>query len=286
MEVITINDKDENYPQRLKVLKQHPKTLYANGNINLLNKISVAIVGSRNIDEYGIEQTKIFSKYLSQKGICIVSGLARGVDTIAHKYAKKEKGRTIAVIASGFNHIYPEENKKLCKEILEDGGCVISEYSPETEVDMHRFPIRNRIISGISVATVLTEADYPSGSTITAHNAFKQERLVCCVPGNLDKKRSLGCNKLIQEGAYLVTSPEDVLELLEFENYVVPEEKQIPTEYKEIYQCISNIPITPDEIARNTKKKINQISEALFMLEVDGLIKKLGFGKYILQERK
>ena len=126
--MIIIKEDDKLYPGRLKEIKDHPKKLYALGDISLLNKVSLAIVGSRKYDNYGLEQTKKFASYLAEKGICIVSGLARGIDTIAHTYSKDKIGKTIAVIASGFNYIYPKENKKLVKEIIEHGGLLISEW--------------------------------------------------------------------------------------------------------------------------------------------------------------
>ena len=251
------------------------------GDESLLHKTSIAIVGSRDCDNYGKEQTKRFASYLSQKNICIVSGLARGIDSIAHFYSKDKEGKTIAVIASGFEHIYPPENKKLYEEIIKDGGCVITEWPPETEVDMHRFPIRNRIISGLSVGTLVVEAKYRSGTNITAHDAMKQRREVFCIPGDIDSIRSYGANKLIDEGANLVMSPKDIIEILEIDGYIV-ENKTVEPEYKEVYELIGTIPITANELARLTKKTINEINEILLMLELDEFIKQEGLGKYVV----
>ncbi len=280
-----IKDTDERYPRRLKEIKGCPKKLYVKGDSSLLDNPSIAIVGSRDIDQYGFEQAKRFSSFLSEQGLTVISGLARGVDTVAHEYSKDKKGKTIAVLASGFNHIYPEENKKLYNEIIEEGGCIITEWEEDTPVDMNRFPKRNRIISGLSVATLVVEAKYKSGSTITARYSMKQRKPVFCIPGNIDKVRSGGTNKLISEGAYLVVSPSDILEILEYEGDNFTKEHKVKNEYMEIYQNIGTIPITPNEISRITNKKVNEVNEILFMLEVDNFIKNIGAGKYVINER-
>lgn len=281
-----IKDTDDRYPKRLKEIKDHPKKLYVKGDSTLLNKPSIAIVGSRDIDEYGYEQAKRFSSYLSQIGLTVISGLARGVDTVAHQYSKDKEGKTVAVLASGFNYIYPEENKRLYGEILEKGGCIVTEWEEDTMVDMHRFPKRNRIISGLSVATLVIEAKYKSGSTITAKYSMKQQKPVFCIPGNIDKVRSGGTNRLISEGAYLVVSPTDIIETLEYEGFNFEKESKVKTKYMEVYKNIGTIPITSNEISRITNKKINEVNEILFMLEVDNFIKCVGSGRYIINERK
>lgn len=279
--IYTIKDTDKNYPTRLKETKEHPKTLYVQGDVKLLEKPSIAIVGSRDIDEYGFKQTKRFANYLSQNGITIVSGLARGVDTVAHTFSKDKQGKTIAVIASGFNHIYPEENKKLYQDIIEEGGCVVSEWEEETKIDMHRFPKRNRIISGLSLGTLVIEAKYRSGSQITAHYSMKQGREVFVIPGDIDKNRSIGTNKLIQEGANLVISPKEILDIMEYKEYTLNNKNKVDPKYEEVYKTIGTIPITANEISRIINKRINEVNETLLMLEVEGFIESVGTGKYI-----
>ena len=182
LQIQTINKKEEAFPQRLKKLKDCPEMLYAVGNIELLNKASIAIVGSRNADDYGKEQAKRFASFLSQKGICIVSGLARGIDSIAHINSKSEVGKTIAVIASGFNHIYQKKKKKLFQEIIEEGGLIISEWEPDEVVDMGKFPRRNRIISGLSDGVLVVEASKKSGSFITVYFALEQGKNIYAMP--------------------------------------------------------------------------------------------------------
>lgn len=260
-------------------IKDYPKTLYVEGNIDLLNKPSIAIVGSRMPTDYGKEQTKRFAKVLSQNGMCIISGLARGIDTIAHANSMCEKGKTIAVIASGINHIYPPENKVLVDKILENDGLILSEWEPNEDINLSRFPRRNRIISGLSDGVLVVESNAKSGSTITARYGLKQKREVFCIPGKIDEKRSIGTNKLIQEGANLVMSPKDIIQILEVDN----EDKNIILDgtCKEIYDVICEIGQSADEIARMLGKDIQEVNEKLFMLEVDGFIESIPGDKYV-----
>ena len=192
--IIKIGDKE--YPNRLSKIKNAPETLYVKGDYSLLNKLSIAIVGSRKCDEYGKIQAKRFASYLSQKNICIISGLATGIDTMAHLYSMENEGKTIAVIASGFEHIYPTENKILFEKILENGGAIVSEYEQSTEIDMRKFPIRNRIISGLSAGVLVVEARIKSGSMITGRLAIKQNKELFCIPRR-SNKYSLRRNKWI-----------------------------------------------------------------------------------------
>ena len=282
MEIKVLNKKCNDFPTLLKELKDCPEELYCMGNIELLNKPSIAIVGTRNIDEYGISQTKRFSSILSQKGLTIVSGLARGVDSYAHFNSMKNEGKTIAVIASGFNHIYPPENIGLFNEILENDGLIISEWEPDKEVDMRMFPRRNRIISGLSVGTLVIEAKFRSGSGITARLANDQNREVFCVPGDIDNIRSVRTNLLIMNGANLVTSPYDILDTLEYDNLFEKNNKEIKLdeEYEEIIDKIGDTPINANRIARIIEKPISYVNERLTILELDGFIKSDNRGNY------
>ena len=212
MEIIEIDIDKTKYPQRLLQIKSFPTKIYAVGNIELLNaKYTVAIVGSRKCTEYGRRVASEFSKKLSEKGICVVSGMAAGIDGIAHNAAIDECGKTIAVLGGGFNHIYPPENEWLFHKIVEKGGCVISEYSSEIEADKSKFPIRNRIISGLSDAVLVVEALFKSGSTITARLAKQEGKRVYAIPNNIYASTAGGTNRLIQEGAFLVTEPMQII---------------------------------------------------------------------------
>ena len=269
-----IKKEDQQYPKRLLDIKDSPKVLYVEGNEELLNKPIIAIVGTRKPTEYGRKVAKEFAQKLSEKGICIVSGLAEGIDTYAHLGAKKEKGKTIAVLGSGFKNIFPKQNLNLYKEILEEGGCIISEYTPEEEPKSENFPIRNRIISGLSMGVLIVEARYRSGSAITARYANMQKKEIFCIPRDIDVKTSYLPNELIKNGAYLVTSYEDILEYFS----ISEEKKNISDEYQEIYQFIGNIPTTVDEIYRLTNISIAGVNERLMLMEIEGLIKNVPGG--------
>lgn len=284
MDYTIIKENDELFPKRLKEIKDYPKKIYAIGNLELLNKDSIAIVGARDCDNYGMEQAKRFSSYLAQKDICIVSGLAKGIDSIAHIHSMDKMGKTIAVIASGFNNIYPKENEKLFYSIIRNGGLIISEWEPDVGVNMQRFPRRNRIISGLSIGTLVVQSRYRSGSNITAHSAIKQRREVFCLPGNLGEPRSLGTNRLIKDGASIVLSPLDILEDLEYDGYKFKNNLKVLPEYKQTFECIGDVPISADEISRLTNKTISVVNEELLMLEMDGFIKSTIAGKYIIKE--
>ena len=173
MEILKSTNKD--YPSKLLKIKDYPKTIYVEGNLDLFNKKSVAIVGSRGCSEYGKSQAERFAKELSKLGICIISGLALGIDTVAHINSMCEEGKTIAVIASGLNKIYPPENKVVAEKIIQNGGLILSEWEPNEDIDMSRFPKRNRIISGLADVILVIEAKYRSGSTITARYLVYQE---------------------------------------------------------------------------------------------------------------
>ena len=213
MKAIKIDVEDEKYPQRLLKIKNFPAEIYALGNIDLLNAAyTVAIVGARKFTEYGNTVASEFAKELSKKDICIVSGMAMGIDGIAHNAAIENTGKTIAVLGCGLNYIYPPENEWLFHKILTKGGCIVSEYPPEAEPDSKKFPTRNRIVSGLSDAVLVVEARYRSGSTITAKFAKEQGKRVYAVPNSIYVKTGVGTNILIQEGATLVIDPAQVVE--------------------------------------------------------------------------
>lgn len=203
---------DEEYPILLKETYQPPWVIYARGDSSLLNsRVHLAVVGSRQATEYGEKAIQSIFPKLIEQGIIIVSGLAAGIDAIAHKEAIKNKGKTIGVIAGGLFHIYPQANQKLAYEMMKN-HLVISEYPPDTRPSRWQFPMRNRIISGISRGTLIIQAKSKSGSLITANYAVQEGREVFAVPGNIFSPFSGGTNELIQQGAKLVKSAEEILE--------------------------------------------------------------------------
>lgn len=251
------------------------------GNLELLNKQIIAIVGSRNCSEYGWKQAKKFSTALSQNGICIISGLAIGIDSISHMSAMNNIGKTIAVLGAGFNNIYPKENRELFNKILENNGCIISEYPPEEEVNTKNFPRRNEIISALALGVLVIEAGHRSGSTITANLAFKQRKKVFAIPSNIDSKLGIGTNTLIQKGAKLVTNVKDILREInvnkckDIEQNWKYETKNVPIKYKGIYEIIGNMPIDINTICRRAELPIQDVSEQLTMLELNEYIRAL-----------
>jgi DNA processing protein len=205
---------DEDYPPLLKETYQPPWVIYAKGEVGLLNKEHLlAVVGSRQYTEYGEQAINFLLPKLIEKGVVIVSGLAKGIDTIAHHSSIRNNGKTIAVIAGGLFHIYPNTNKGLAAEMMES-QLIISEYPPHTKPDKWHFPMRNRIISGISKGTLIIQAKSKSGSLITANYAVQEGREVFALPGSIFSQYSGGTNELIQQGAKLVNTAEDILEEL------------------------------------------------------------------------
>lgn len=212
IKVISINDKE--YPESLKRIYDPPIVLYANGNLNLLNNKSIAIVGCRLCSVYGKIITKKLAYNLSEKNITIISGMARGIDTYAHIGALEAKGRTIAVLGSGIDVIYPKENERLYYEIIRNNGLILSEYIVGTKPIPMNFPRRNRIISALANGVLVTEAKIRSGSFITVDFALEQGKEIFSVPGNINSANSEGTNSLIKQGAKLVTCVDDILDEL------------------------------------------------------------------------
>ena len=310
MEIIKINVNDEKYPQRLLGTKNFPTEIYAIGNIELLNaKYTVGIVGARKCTDYGRRVSNEFAKKLSEKGICIISGMATGIDGIAHNAAIEENGKTVAVLGSGLNHIYPPENEWLFYKILEKGGCIISEYPPETKPDNKNFPVRNRIISGLSDAVLIVEATHRSGSTITAKYAKNERKVIYAIPNNIYCTTGIGTNRLIQDGAILVTKPIQIIDKVkkieiskkdinlnlmhvnskrrktnskDVQNLKTDKIKQIsnkekdninhiiPDEYMSIYRVLSDEPIHINELAMRLGKTIKEINPIITMMELEG----------------
>ena len=253
--VFEITKEDKEYPEKLRQVDSPPQKLYVLGNTELLKNKAIAIVGTRKNTEYGARYTKRFASQLSNCGITIISGLALGIDTIAHQNSMKGLGRTIAVIGSGFEHIYPNENKKLFNQILQNDGCIISEYSPDTPVNMLNFPLRNRIIAGLSLGVLVTEARFRSGSSITARDAFAQNKPVFCLPNKLGETTGVGPNNLIKRKDFNIS--------------------KIEKQYRSIFKALQEEPININELARKTQKSIIEINQKITIMEIEGLIEVL-----------
>ena len=212
MKIEKINQNDKYYPKNLLEIYNPPKQLYILGNKEILNSFNIAIIGCRLNSKYGENVAKELACKLSKLGIVITSGLAKGIDSYSHIGCLNAGGKTIAVLGSGFYNIYPKENIKIAKQIVEKGGVIISEYNPEEKPKKENFPSRNRIISGISNGVVVVEAKEKSGTFITVDLALEQGKNIFAVPGNILSKNSQGTNELIKQGAKIVTKVEDIIE--------------------------------------------------------------------------
>ena len=277
VKIITFLDKD--YPENLKNIYDPPVVLYVKGKILPEDKLAVAIVGSRLASFYGLQTAERLGFELASHGITIVSGLARGIDSSAHKGALKAKKRTIAVLGSGLANIYPEEHKDLAERISES-GAVISEFPMRTIPDKGNFPKRNRIISGLSLGVVCVEAAERSGALITCDCALEQGREVFAVPGKVDSMTSKGTNKLIKQGAKLAQGVEDILEELNLEPFYRSPNGEgdmtaLDKEESLVYTLLSSDPKYIDEICRESGIGINRISKILLGLEIKKFVKQL-----------
>ncbi len=285
---ILIQD-DPEYPQILKQISSPPLALYVKGEIIEQDESALAIVGSRLASFSGLSLAEKFAADLAVRGITIISGLARGVDTAAHQGALKVNGRTIAVMGSGFNQLYPVENKKVAEEISEN-GAVISEFCLDEKPLNYNFPRRNRIVSGLSRGVVVVEAAQNSGALITADFALEQGRDVFALPGKIDARNSAGTNQLIKQGAKLVTCVEDILDEYNFKASAHPAVKNriknaidanLNQGESALYDLISNQPVSLDEIAEGLNLDILQIFPMLLKLQVKKLIKPIAGKQYI-----
>ncbi len=275
---------DSDYPRRLKEIDQSPPVLYVKGAINVEDDWAVAVVGTRRITPYGRQVANEIATYLAQNGVTVVSGLARGVDAITHQAALQAGGRTIAVLGSGVDVIYPPEHRKLSADIVKQ-GALVSDYPVGTSPDGVNFPPRNRIISGLSLATVVVEAGEKSGALITAEFAVEQGRDVFAVPGSILAPQSEGTNQLIEQGARPLLKMSEILESLKLEQ--IPEKQQVrklnplnPVE-QNLLQHLSSEPMHIDQICAMTGLPIHDVSATLTMMELKGFISQVGGMNYV-----
>ncbi|MDY6910862.1 MAG: DNA-processing protein DprA [Chloroflexota bacterium] len=286
IEVLILNN--PSFPQRLKEIYDVPPVLYVRGTLLLEDEWSLAVVGTRRATMYGREVTERLVTDLSRNKITIVSGLARGIDTVAHKAALAAGGRTIAVCACGLDMVYPAENRKLAQEIVEH-GALVSDYPLGTKPRAENFPRRNRIMSGLSLGTLATEATEKSGALITTRMALEQDREVFAVPGSIFSAASRGSNILIRDGAKAVLDVNDILEELNLS--VIPHQLSlkeiIPEDETEtlLLKHISEGPIHIDELCRSASLPISIVSSTLTMMELKGIVSNLGNMNYMITQR-
>ncbi|GAB4421247.1 MAG: DNA-processing protein DprA [Anaerolineales bacterium] len=275
---------DETYPQRLKEIAQPPPVLYLRGQLLPEDHFAVAIVGTRRVSPYGRQVTEEIATALAANGITIVSGLARGVDAIAHRAALKAGGRTLAVLGSGVDKIYPPENRALAEQMF-DSGAVLSDYAPGTPPESSNFPPRNRIISGLSLAVVVVEAGKTSGALITAEFAAEQGREIFAVPGSILAPQSKGTNKLIQQGAHPLLSAQDIMQALNLTRVSQQKAalKTLPADAVEatLLSALDAEPRHVDEIRNQTGLPVEKVSSTLVMMELKGLVRQVGNMQYV-----
>lgn len=285
MKINTISPQENKYLQIIKTIANCPKTLYFCGDIPEKRIPSVAIVGTRRPTAYGKEVTYKLASELAMKGIVIVSGLAFGVDSIAHKAALDAHGITIAVLANGLDSIYPAAHKDLAQSIIRGRGALISEYPPDIQARGYQFLERNRIVSGLADTIIITEAASRSGTLSTAAHALGQGKDIFVVPGNITSPLSSGCNALIKQGAQPIVSTDDILSV------IVPEYAKLLPD-----QPLGNTPLESsiisllasgirdgDEIQQKSGAGISEFSVALTMMEINGTIRALGGNQWTLK---
>jgi DNA processing protein len=283
VQVLTLDDAD--YPRHLQEAYNAPPLLYVRGRIESRDEWAVAVVGTRRASVYGKEAARMVGSGLAQAGVTVVSGLAQGIDTVAHRACLEAGGRTLAVLGCGVDVVYPAQNARLAAEIVER-GALVSEYALGTRPDARNFPPRNRIISGLTLGTVVVEGDLGSGALITAGFAAEQGREVFAVPGNVFARNSRGTNHLIQQGAKMVCQVSDVLEELNLT--MVSEQAQaravIPENETEalLLKHLSAEPAHVDELSRSVELPISQVTSTLALMELKGMIRQVGGMSYVV----
>lgn len=286
IKIVSFNE--SSYPLKLKNYEDSPALIFYKGNIEKLNKnLNISIVGSRNCSVYGRNVAELISKEVSMNNINVISGMARGIDTYAHKSCIEKGGYTCAVLGSGIDVVYPKENRKLY-DIISENGCVLSEFVLGTQPFSYNFPNRNRIISGLSDIVIVVEADEKSGSLITATIALEQGKDVMAVPGSIFSNQSKGTNKLIRDGAYPFTNFQDLFSILniEYGEKIDKKNHSLSSLEKKLCKAIGDTPIHIDDIYRITNIDIKRLYELLFELQLKDEIICLAGNYYVKVESK
>lgn len=286
-EIIKIDINSAEYPERLRNISNPPKQLYCMGNIELLQEQSVAVVGSRKYTLYGKTVANIIGRKLGEIKLPVVSGLAYGIDAYAHEGVVEVNGRAIAVLGSGIDKMTPRCNYKLMCQIIENDGLVISEYAPGFQAMKWSYPARNRIISGISEAVIVVEANFNSGALITAQCANDQGRAVYAVPGNINSQFSMGSNLLIRDGAIPLVVIDDVIRDIGYEvSSENSREEAMDEDETKIFNVIKKFNgISPDKVAEILETRVGQVNAIVTVLEIKGFVETYS-GKIHLAKKK
>lgn len=269
---------DTEYPQHLLNTVDPPLLLYVKGRIDLLDRPALAVVGSRNATPQGLRNAEAFAKSASEAGLCVISGMACGIDTSAHLGGLQGMGSSIAVVGTGLDKVYPAANRELAHRLAQN-GAVISEFPLGTPPMAANFPRRNRIISGLSLGCLVVEASLQSGSLITARMALEQGRDVFAIPGSIHSPQSKGCHALIKQGAKLVESAQDILEELGHNMFATPAKDQNTLEHP-LFAHLGFDPVEAETLAQRSNLTITELSAILLQLELDGHIATLPGGLY------
>ena len=286
---------DAEYPRRLKEIADAPPVLYCRGTLRPHDEASVAVVGTRRPTDYGYRITAELCADLAARGVVVVSGLALGIDARAHKATLDAAGRTIAALGNGLDTVYPRENRRLAERIVGEGGALVSEFPLGTRPEASNFPRRNRIISGMTLGTLITEASETSGTRWTVYHALEQNREIFCVPGSVYSDASKLTNRLIREGAKLVCDVSDILVEIGLDTAVrqiamtlgdADEPRSNPTpddpDEADLLRHITHEPTHIDDLARLADRPITEVSGLLTMLEIKGLVVQAGMMHYRL----
>jgi DNA processing protein len=275
------------YPRLLLEIHDPPGVLFLQGDLRAADSLAIAVVGSRNATRYGVTQAARIATGLARAGVTVVAGLARGIDAAAHRAALAAGGRTLAVMGGGLLKTYPPEHAELARQVSEQ-GCLISEMPPQYVATRHAFPRRNRIISGLTLGTLIVEAAERSGALITARQAMEQNRDVFAVPGPVDNRNSKGCHALLRDGAILVESVEDILDALgplvetnqqeDGREIRHPAELQLNATETSVLQAIGTDPTLVDQVVQQTELPTHRVLSTLSVLEVRQLIVRLPGG--------
>lgn len=262
------------FPDKLRDIPNPPQQLYCAGNLDLLNTTSIGVVGSRKFTIYGKQVAMMIGKKFAQAGIPVVSGLAYGIDGFAHQGVLEGEGKAICVLGSGLKLMSPEKHRKLMFDLLDAGGLVLSEYEPEMPAEPWTFPARNRIISGLSKAVVVVEANHNSGALITAQHANEQGRAVYAVPGNINSQFSLGSNLLIRDGAIPLIVVDDVIR--EIGGDITLSDHEIESLGDDEMAIINIVRkhngVTPDKVAEALNLMVGQVNSIVTVLEIKGVV--------------
>jgi DNA processing protein len=286
---------DDDFPELLAQIQSSPDRLFVKGDPGLLQMPALAIVGSRNPTQAGARNAFEFARHLGAAGFCIVSGLAEGIDTAAHRGALEAGAATVAFLGHGIDRIYPASNRDLA-HIIAERGALVSEFPLGTHPHKSLFPQRNRLISGLALGTLVVEAARRSGSLITARYAGEQGREVFALPGSIHNPLARGCHKLIRQGAKLVETAEDIVaELAPLSSHLLQNSLESTTheapsdrdddEYHHLRKYLGHDPVSIDELAENSGLTIDQVSSMLLILELEGEVESLSGGRYSLLGR-